>query len=87
MLSSFRKFSSSFFAKIFLFIIAIPFVFWGMGPLFTGGNLNTIVKIGNEKVSTHLRGHTKMPCARHEVAFDEGSTRDFSRGATQSGVE
>ena len=52
MLGAIRKFSSSIYAKIFLFIVAIPFVFWGMGPLFRGGNLNTIVKIGNEKIST-----------------------------------
>jgi peptidyl-prolyl cis-trans isomerase D len=52
MLEKFRKFSKTMFAKIFLFIVAIPFVFWGMGGLFSGGNLNTIVKIGKEKVST-----------------------------------
>ncbi len=52
MLGTLRKFSSSIFAKIFLFIVAIPFVFWGMGPLFTSGSLNTIFKIGKEKVST-----------------------------------
>ena len=52
MLSAIRKFSSSIYAKIFLFIVAIPFVFWGMGPLFTGGNLNVIAKIGKNKIST-----------------------------------
>ena len=52
MLGAIRKFSSSIYAKIFLFIVAIPFVFWGMGPLFRGGNLNTIIKIGNEKIPT-----------------------------------
>ena len=52
MLSAIRKFSSSVYAKIFLFIVAIPFVFWGMGPLFTGGNLNVIAKIGKNKIST-----------------------------------
>ena len=52
MLSTLRKFSSSFFAKIFLFIIAIPFVFWGMGPVFQGGKRNTIAEIGDEKIST-----------------------------------
>ena len=52
MLGAIRKFSSSIYAKIFLFIVAIPFVFWGMGPLFRGGNLNTIITIGNEKIST-----------------------------------
>ena len=52
MLEKFRKFSKTMFAKIFLFIVAIPFVFWGMGGLFSGGNLNTIVKIDKKKVST-----------------------------------
>ena len=52
MLSSIRKFSSSIFAKIFLVIIAIPFIFWGMGDVFRGGNVNTIVKINNENIST-----------------------------------
>jgi peptidyl-prolyl cis-trans isomerase D len=52
MLGSIRKFSSSIFAKVFLFIVAIPFIFWGMGDVFRSGNQNTIVKIDNEKVST-----------------------------------
>ena len=52
MLGSIRKFSSSIFAKVFLFIVAIPFVFWGMGDVFRSGNQNTIVKIDKEKIST-----------------------------------
>jgi len=52
MLSSFRKFSSSIYSKVFLFIVAIPFIFWGMGDLFNSGNLNTIAKIGNDKISS-----------------------------------
>ena len=52
MLASIRKFSSSIYAKIFLIIVAIPFVFWGMGPLFTGGNVNIVVVIDKEKYST-----------------------------------
>ena len=52
MLEKLRKFSNSFFAKIFLFIIAIPFIFWGMGDLFRGGNQKTIVQIDKEKIST-----------------------------------
>jgi len=52
MLGSIRKFSSSIFAKVFLFIVAIPFIFWGMGDVFRSGNQNTIVKIDNEKIST-----------------------------------
>ena len=52
MLASIRKFSSSIYAKIFLIIVAIPFVFWGLGPLFTGGNINIVVVIDKEKHST-----------------------------------
>ena len=52
MLGTIRKFSSSIGAKIFLFIVAIPFVFWGMGPVFQSGNKNTIVEINNKKIPT-----------------------------------
>ena len=52
MISKFRKFSNSIFAKVFLFIVVLPFVFWGMGDLFSGGNQNTIAKIGKDKIST-----------------------------------
>ena len=52
MLSSIRKFSSSIYAKILLVIIVIPFVFWGMGTSFTGGNKNVVVVIEEEKFST-----------------------------------
>ena len=51
MLEPIRKFSSSIFGKIFLAIIAIPFIFWGMGSVFQGGKKNIIVEIGKEKVS------------------------------------
>ena len=52
MLRTIRKFSSSIYAKIFLVMIAIPFIFWGMGPVFQGGKQNIIAEIGNEKIST-----------------------------------
>ncbi len=51
MISKLRKFSNSIFAKVFLFIVVLPFVFWGMGDLFSGGNQNTIAKIGKDKIS------------------------------------
>ena len=52
MLGTIRKFSSSIYAKIFLFIVAIPFIFWGMGPVFQGGKQNVIVEIGKDKIQT-----------------------------------
>ena len=52
MLSSIRKFSTTWYAKILLGIVVIPFVFWGMGGVFTGGNKNVVVVIDKEKFST-----------------------------------
>ena len=52
MLNSFRNFTKSFWAKILLVIIIIPFVFWGMGSVFRGGSQNTVVKINNYNIST-----------------------------------
>ena len=52
MLGTIRKFSSSIYAKILLFVVAIPFIFWGMGPVFQGGRQNTIAEIGKESIST-----------------------------------
>ena len=50
MLSSIRKFSTSIYAKILLGIVVIPFVFWGMGTSFRGGNKNVVVVIDNDKL-------------------------------------
>ena len=33
-------------------IIILPFVFWGMGDVFRGGNQNVIASIESEKIST-----------------------------------
>ena len=52
MLEKIRNFSKSIFAKILLVIIIIPFVFWGMGGVFRGGNTNNIVEINNYNIST-----------------------------------
>jgi len=52
MLSNIRKFSKTFFAKILLVIIIIPFVFWGMGGVFNSGNTNSLAKINNVNIST-----------------------------------
>ena len=52
MLNNIRNFSKTWFAKILLVIIIIPFVFWGMGGVFSGGNTNNIAKINNKSIST-----------------------------------
>ena len=52
MLNSIRKFSKTILAKVLIIIIIIPFVFWGMGSVFNSGNINNIVKINNQNIST-----------------------------------
>ena len=52
MTTSIGKLSKSFFIKLLVGIIILPFVFWGMGDVFRGGNQNVIATIDSDKVST-----------------------------------
>ena len=52
MIGSFRNFSKSKFAGVLVFIMIIPFVFWGMGGMFSSGNTNNIAKINDTNIST-----------------------------------
>ena len=52
MLNKLRNFSKGKLAGFLVAIIIVPFVFWGMGSVFSGGNTNSIVKINNHNVST-----------------------------------
>ena len=52
MISSFRNFAKTKIAGVFIFIIIIPFVFWGMGSMFNSGNTNNIAKINSTNIST-----------------------------------
>ena len=52
MISSFRNFAKTKIAGVFVFIIIIPFVFWGMGSMFNSGNTNNIAKINSTNIST-----------------------------------
>ena len=52
MISSFRNFAKTKFAGILVFIMIIPFVFWGMGSMFSSGNTNTLAKINKTIIST-----------------------------------
>ena len=51
MLTSIRKITKSFLAKVLVFIIILPFLFWGMGDVFRGGNQNILATIDSEKIS------------------------------------
>ena len=52
MISKLRSFSNSKIAGVIVGIIIIPFVFWGMGSVFSGGNTNNVAKINNEAISS-----------------------------------
>ena len=52
MATSIGKLSKSFFLKILVGIIILPFLFWGMGDVFRGGSQNVIATIDSEKIST-----------------------------------
>ena len=52
MIGSFRNFAKTKFAGLLVFIMIIPFVFWGMGSMFSSGNTNNIVKINKTNIST-----------------------------------
>ena len=51
MFTSIRKITTSFLAKILIVIIILPFLFWGMGDVFRGGNQNILATIDSEKIS------------------------------------
>jgi len=52
MINSFRNFAKTKFAGLLVFIMIIPFVFWGMGGMFSSGNTNNIAKINKKNIST-----------------------------------
>ena len=52
MLNNLRNFAKTKLATVVIGIIIIPFVFWGMGGVFSGGNKNNIAKINDKSIST-----------------------------------
>jgi len=52
MIGSFRNFAKTKFAGLLVFIMIIPFVFWGMGSMFSSGNTNNLAKINKTNIST-----------------------------------
>ena len=52
MIGSFRNFAKTRFAGVLVFIMIIPFVFWGMGSMFSSGNTNSVAKINKKNIST-----------------------------------
>ena len=52
MLNKLRNFSKGKIATVLVVIITIPFIFWGMGGVFSGGKTNSVAKINNFNIST-----------------------------------
>ena len=52
MISSFRKFAKTKIAGVFVGIIILPFIFWGMGSMFSSGNVNNLAKIDDSNITT-----------------------------------
>tara|TARA_Y100000591_G_scaffold12054_1_gene9385 strand:+ start:12701 stop:14110 length:1410 start_codon:yes stop_codon:yes gene_type:complete len=51
MISKFKNITNSKISWVIVALIAIPFVFWGMGDVFTKGNTNNVAKINNNTIS------------------------------------
>ena len=51
MISKFKSIANSKISWVIVVLIAIPFVFWGMGDVFTRGNTNNVAKINNNTIS------------------------------------
>ena len=52
MATSIGKLSKSFFLKLLVGVIILPFVFWGMGDVFRSGNQNVVATIDSKKISS-----------------------------------
>jgi peptidyl-prolyl cis-trans isomerase D len=68
-----RKGATSIFAKIFLAVIVIVFVFWGIGP-FTGDRSQVVAEISGEKITAkEFREYYNYQLYQLKLAFGEGS--------------
>ena len=71
MISKFKSIANSKLSWVIVALIAIPFVFWGMGDVFTRGNTNSVAKINNNTISvTDFINHIS------ESNFNENFIRD-----------
>ena len=52
MLNKLRNFSKGKMATVLVAIIIVPFVFLGMGSVFSGGSTNSVAKLNNYNIST-----------------------------------
>ena len=84
MISSFRNFAKTKFAGILVFIIIIPFVFWGMGGMFSSGNTNNVAEINNKKISTQeffdFLNNSKIPLKTLQANLDKNIIEELLGG-------
>ena len=52
MLGALRRFSKTKYSGILIAMVIVPFVLWGMGSVFSGGNTNIVARVNNENIST-----------------------------------
>ncbi len=68
-----RKGATSIFAKIFLAVIVIVFVFWGIGT-FTGDRSQVVAEVSGEKITARdFREYYNYQLYQLKLAFGEGS--------------
>jgi len=74
MATSIGKLSKSFLVKILVGIIILPFVFWGMGDVFRGGNQNVIATIDSKKISAQ-----EFIAYLNQLNLDKDQIKNFSK--------
>ena len=80
MIGAFRNFAKTKFAGILVFIMIIPFVFWGMGGIFQGGNTNNVAKINNNTISvTDFINHVNESGLRENLIRENIDKNIFDR--------
>ena len=82
MITSIKKLFTSFFAKVFVGIIILPFIFWGMGDVFRTGYQNVLLTINSEKVST-----SEFANYLNRLNLDENQRRDLKKKDTLKAKE
>ena len=88
MISSFRNFAKTRFAGLLVFLMIIPFVFWGMGSMFSSGNTNTIAKINRTNISTQefidYLNNSGIPQEKIRENLDENIIEELLSGLISS---
>ena len=79
MLNKLKNFSKSKLGAVVVFIVALPFVFFGMGSVFQNKDANNVAKINNYNIST--KNFTNHKISIIEIISNNYTklNRDFKR--------